>query len=261
MSSVFHAYTVSLDGVVRYVGVTTQSVKQRWYQHVFGAVSQGKGHALGAAIRKYGRGGFVVEHVASAWDAASLNDLETLLIGQHGTFGKPNYNMTTGGDARFSFAPETIELMSAERRGRVVSEETKAKHRLYRHTEESRAKMSASRVGRKLSPEHIAKTAAFHTGRKRPAETGAKISEKAKNRSVETRERMAAAQRGKKMSPEAIEKTAAKNRGRKRSAEYVANLRAKLLGVPKSSEHKAKLRAATLSHYAKMRSKDQLELL
>lgn len=56
--------------------------------------------------------------------------------------------------------------------------------------DESRRKMSEARMGRKISPESIAKTAAFHTGRKRSEETCRRISEALRGKTI-PRERVA----------------------------------------------------------------------
>jgi group I intron endonuclease len=81
-------------------------------------------------------------------------------------------------------------------------------------------------------PETIARVAAFHRGRKR---------------SAETRARIAAAAKGRKPSPAAIAKTAAANRGRKRSAEFRAKMSADRKGKRRTNfpeELKARLRTA-----------------
>jgi len=77
----------------------------------------------------------------------------------------------------------------------------------FKHSEETKAKLSAAHKGKKLSEEHkanigkagmgriqskeeIEKRAAFHRGRKRPKETGQKISKKAKIRWEDPNERL-----------------------------------------------------------------------
>lgn len=79
----------------------------------------------------------------------------------------------------------------------------------YKHTPETRAKMSAAQRGRTFSSEHRAKISAGLRGRKLSPESIAK---------------MAAANRGRPRSPEAIAKTAAANSGRTRSPESIAKM-------------------------------------
>lgn len=98
-----------------------------------------------------------------------------------------------------------------------------------RHSDVSRAKISASKKGKKpdLSDEQRARMSALHKGRKRSPETGAKIS---------------AANTGRKMSPEAIAKTRAANLGRKASDATKAKLSAIHKGQQVSPEHRDALR-------------------
>lgn len=91
--------------------------------------------------------------------------------------------------------------------------------------------------GYKHTPEAIAKTVAFHTGRKRSAETRAKIAAKAT---------------GRKADPARIEMLASLNRGRKRqfTEEHKANIGAAGEGRPMPPHVKEALR---LSHVGKPR--------
>jgi hypothetical protein len=81
-------------------------------------------------------------------------------------------------------------------------------------SDETRAKMSAARRGRKMSPEAIAKTAAAHRGMKRSEETREKIRAAQSNPSAETRAKIAASMTGRKLSPESIAKREATRRAK-----------------------------------------------
>lgn len=72
----------------RYVGKTTRTIEDRWYQHKKNA-EYGHGTYLYRAIRKYGVENFTCEFLADG-----LDEEEILLIEQL----KPEYNMTSGGD-------------------------------------------------------------------------------------------------------------------------------------------------------------------
>ena len=117
MTHQFHAYVVSRDGVARYVGVTTKGVMRRWnYGH---KQPGGKTRtALRDAIRKYGSSAFTVEHVASAWDIASLSDLERILIEQYDTLTPNGYNLKTGGFIGIVYSDEVRKRISEVTRGR-----------------------------------------------------------------------------------------------------------------------------------------------
>jgi group I intron endonuclease len=100
----------------RYVGITTASLEQRWYQHRWLA-AKGATQALYKAIRKYGAEQFQIEPIDTA------NTLEELLVKERahierlGTFTKNGrgYNMTLGGDGVFGFEfdEETRNRMAA----------------------------------------------------------------------------------------------------------------------------------------------------
>lgn len=113
-----------------------------------------------------------------------------------------------------------------------------------RHTEEARANMSAAAVGKKKSPEHCAAMRAANLGREVAAGTRAKLS---------------AAQTGKKMPPRTAEwraKMSAAQVGRAKSPEHRAKLSAALKGrkmPPRTPEHCAALSATTTAYYARRR--------
>lgn len=82
---------------------------------------------------------------------------------------------------------KAVELLRQRWAGRKHTPESLEKMRLAQQnrkpiTEETRAKLSAASKGRKQSPEAIAKTVAFHTGRKRSEEFRERMREIAKNR-------------------------------------------------------------------------------
>jgi group I intron endonuclease len=88
-------------------------------------------------------------------------------------------------------------------------------------SENTKAKLSAVLSGRKIAPESLAKTVAWHTGSKRSDETRAKISESLTGRklSEEHREKLSEAHSGKRKSPESVAKSAAGHVGMKHSDE------------------------------------------
>lgn len=152
----FIAYTISLGGIVKYVGITTTTIEIRWRRHC----ANKKDGALQRAIRKHGRQAFVIKHVASSWDVKSLNALEALLVAQYGTFGWPGYNMTAGGNQPLIFTPEVHERATRHLRNpspemrRNMSEGAKRRF----STPEGKAAQSASQQAR-WTPEARAKQA------------------------------------------------------------------------------------------------------
>lgn len=99
------------------------------------------------------------------------------------------------------------------------------------HTQETRNKMSARQLGKKLSPEHIENTRKGLVGRKMTPEQC---------------EKMRQAKLGKKRGPQSEEhraKIAAANRGRPLSIEHKAKLAAAKLGTKRPPEAIAKFKA------------------
>ncbi len=142
-----------------------------------------------------------------------LNISETMYIEKYDSF-KNGYNLTTGGDGGLGrvpwnkgkkFSDESKAKMSVAhmgntaRRGKKATEETRVKlsesHRGYKHTDEQKAKISASQKGR-VSP---------MKGKKHSEETKKKMSIVALKlglKSEETKKRMRKAQKGKTFSEE-----------------------------------------------------------
>ena len=153
----------------QYVGITTQTVSQRWSDHC-----KANDTYLARAIRKHGKISFIIEHIASAGTIDDLKELEKILIQQHQTLKPNGYNVHPGGDIA-KHTPQTIERMravqssrSAEWRanlskaltGQIISEERRRKLSLVERTPEQRAKIAAALTGRKVSKEITAKQSA-----------------------------------------------------------------------------------------------------
>lgn len=86
---------------------------------------------------------------------------------------------------------EVRARMRAAQQGKVVSEEVKAKLRKFRHTEESRAKMSLTRTGRSLSIEHRKAIASGNAGIKPSDTTRKAVAEANKHRILTDAQRKA----------------------------------------------------------------------
>ena len=213
----FHAYIVSMDGAVKYVGITTRGVAKRWTEHKRSKACR----LLFRAMAKYGAESFVIEHVASAWDKESLLDLEAILARQWGTLAPDGYNLKAGGSQNLIISDETRARMRASNVGRIQTGQKREKNRIAstgrQDTPETRAKKSTSRIGIKFSPSHLAnmsrvqlghchsdatraKMSATRTGRKHTAEWKEKqrISAIRRGISQETRARMKLAYQGRR---------------------------------------------------------------
>lgn len=156
-----------------YVGITKQSLAQRWRVHVSSALRGDRPHhRMSCAIRKYGRDDFDMielfdygsDVLAIAAEKELIAQLELVTLG---------YNMSPGGEPRFyqSETSRAAHIKSLTGRVRSAAE---------------RAAISAGRKGIVFSDDHRAKLSAAKLGKtRRPhtEETKRKMSEAAKNRS------------------------------------------------------------------------------
>jgi group I intron endonuclease len=151
--------TCSANGKV-YIGYTSKTADERFQTHLLNAKWKRK-TALYDAIRKYGSDAFSVETVLTCDDHSSACKHEIQLIVALGCLLPAGYNMTQGGDG----VPLTAEHWRriGERKRGVCSPKQLAANRRrvgQKVSEETRAKLSAVRKGRKQTPEQVAKRAA-----------------------------------------------------------------------------------------------------
>lgn len=151
-----------------YVGQTLKTVKDRWKAK---ADSYKTSSFFNSAIKKYGWDSFdhqvVVENVKTQEELDNLEKLWILCL--QATNSEFGYNLETGGGngkpnaearKRMSEGQKRIGNKPPNATGRVLSEETKELMRIARKkhgfTQEHRDKITASLIGRKLTPEHVA---------------------------------------------------------------------------------------------------------
>jgi hypothetical protein len=103
---------------------------------------------------------------------AGAKHAEKLWIRELGTFGSSGYNATTGGEGvtGYEFSAESRARMSAKRLGRPRPDLVGK-----RASEETRAKMRAAKLGVPRAPGIAEKTAASQRGRKHTEEARAKM--------------------------------------------------------------------------------------
>lgn len=205
----------------QYIGITSD-LKRRWNQHV--AVN-GSAPALHAAIKKYGKDGFVLTHICDAFDFEFACDLEKFLIQQHNTKAPHGYNLTDGGDGVVG-RPMTEEDKEVRRKA--------SKAFMDGMSAEERSVKFGSAKGRKWSPEQIEQIRASNKGKnlgKHPSEDARRkmsAAHKARSRkplSEETKEKIRQALLGRKM-PESQKPKHASFVGRKHTEETKARIRA-----------------------------------
>jgi group I intron endonuclease len=153
---VWHIYKVTcLVNGKSYIGMTSDTVKQRWSNHVCQATRGNKRSILHRAIRKYGRERFAITVLRAASSLDEASQAEQFLIIEHGTLLPAGYNVTHGGmgtvGLRKPHSALTRGKIGAANRTRIITADT-------------RLKMSAAKQGKPLSAEHREKLSAAHKG-------------------------------------------------------------------------------------------------
>ena len=183
----------------KYVGITKHDLYTRIWYHLR---SQNK-TIFGNALRAYDLESFEFSVIDMAFNRAMLCEKEQHWIKVHNCIYPNGYNLTTGGEHP-ELSLETRAKMSATHK--LMTDELQILHISNigkRRSAETRAKMSAAAKGRLKSLEHRAAISKSHQGKTLSPETRAKISKAGKGRvhSLESRAKMSAAQRGKPKPP------------------------------------------------------------
>lgn len=201
--------TNTIDNTL-YVGKTTQTIANRWLRHLSDARLEKYNSHLHRAIRKYGTDAFTVEPLilleSDFVDENSLNDGERLMI----RLLRVNcrlYNLTEGGEgiSGFKHTKETRRKISKAKRGKALSGECRRRMSESRKgkmpSQECRRKGLAALVGRPVSEETRRRLSESNRGQNLggtlPEETRRKISNSLKGRPVseETRRKISEAKR------------------------------------------------------------------
>jgi|DEB19_MinimDraft_3_1074340.scaffolds.fasta_scaffold02283_2 group I intron endonuclease len=124
-------YLVSLNGVPKYVGFTTQTIEKRWKKHIWDS-KKIRCPALHSAINKYGPEAFTITEIYSSEDVNhTLNVMEPHFIREHNTHVDcGGYNISYGGDSSTlgrKHSPETRKKIGKAHLGKPLSEEHKQK--------------------------------------------------------------------------------------------------------------------------------------
>lgn len=130
-----------------YVGKTSKSVEKRWNDHLKKAKAK-ENRRLYDSINKYGSENFKIAELDSADDEEKINEMESWYIHIFRSYNKEyGYNMTFGGDGG-----NTISGFSEERR-KEYSEKLSMIRKGFKHSLESKIKMSENSKGKKLTEE------------------------------------------------------------------------------------------------------------
>jgi group I intron endonuclease len=193
-----------------YIGQTVRTVERRQAKHIEAAKSGT--YALNNAMRKHGVENFVFETLFHCLSKEEMDRKEIETIKTMGSKVPHGYNLTDGGEGSVGF----------------------------KHSAESRARMSRAHRGVIFTDERKAKISVAGRGLKRSAETRAKISAAKKiwNPSM----------LGKKHTDETKKKLRMLTTGKKRSEEFCRRNSELKKGIILSAEHRAKISAGLLGN-------------
>lgn len=141
-----------------YIGVTSRSVEERFNEHVRLAKRENIYH-FHQAINKYGAESFITEILEENVPSTKIVESEKFWIKKFDSF-KNGYNMTEGGQghtAGFKHTEETKKKISESHLGKILTDEHKKNIGLASskqiHTVERRLEQSERMKGKKLSNE------------------------------------------------------------------------------------------------------------
>lgn len=175
-----------------YIGQTITSLARRRADHI----REKKCPALARAIIKYGDQ--IQWAILCRIDREGLDAAEQFYIARYNTISPNGYNLQTGGRLSHTIADESRAKMSAARLGKPPANKGKPRSAI------TRARISASNRGKKRSAETCAKISVVNKGRKRTEQFKRKLS---------------IANTGKKLTPSHKAKIGAANKGKKRTAQ------------------------------------------
>lgn len=237
MNPIVGIYKITSPSNKVYIGQSVD-INRRWRNHRESISCKSRRSKLKSSFQKYGFDNHRFEVLQECLEE-KLNELEKYYVDLFQTFNsKHGLNLKDGGRAG-KLSVESIAKMALSLTGKMKSEETKAKHRLYRPTEEQKRKISLAQIGRKLSQETKDKIALAHTGRKLSDERKIKCSLGRKGKPHT--EEFKAKRRAYRHTPEARAKISLANKGREVTTKM---LRAKIsrIGIKRSEETIAKMR-------------------
>ena len=186
----------------RYIGLTKQSVKQRWSGHLSDSKRK-KNYLFNRAIRKYGPDAFKCEILQTFRTIKEANILEVKWIKYFNSNDKTiGYNSTPGGKC-YKQSEETKSKIRSARKLQPCPRTGKY------HSAESKLKMSLGHIGKKRKPfsnETRSKMAIARRGRAVSEEVKTILRDKniGKQLSAETKAKISSSNKGKKMSSAAI---------------------------------------------------------
>ena len=139
-----------------YIGQTIKPIEQRKHEHIWNATNKKYRSYLHNAINKYGIENFKWEILCACSTNDELNKKEIDLIIEQNSYLPNGYNLTFGGGgiSGYKHTEETKQKISKKRMG-------------IKFTEETKQKMSKRLIGVPQSPSVVQKRTLKNTGKKR----------------------------------------------------------------------------------------------
>jgi len=186
---IIYLITCLITGM-QYIGKTTGNLQKRWKRHCY----ENKCRYLYNAIKKYGKENFRVKPIFMCDSEILLNQKEQYYIKLYNTLAPNGYNLTEGGEGG-KLSEETKKKISKSLLGNQYAVG-------YKHTKETKAKMSLQRQGSKngMFGLHRFGKDSPHYGKKH---------------SVEAKQKMSISQTGKKRSPKVLKAMSKRMQGSK----------------------------------------------
>jgi group I intron endonuclease len=167
---IIYKATNKINGKI-YIGQTINSLRQRKRGHINSALSKHDTSYFHFALRKYGPESFDWETIVEGpGSLETLNELEKHFIQLYNSFEK-GYNLTLGGNsnAGFKHSEETKKRLSEMNKGKKLSNETKRKMSEFQRSkvvpEETRRRISEGHKGLKPSEKTRKKMSESRKGR------------------------------------------------------------------------------------------------
>ena len=238
---IYVLYDPRKPDLIRYVGWTTNP-KRRLAAHLREArVNKTYCQCWKQSLLKVGI--VPVMLILESGFGSTYKDAEVRWISHYRSLGAKLTNLTDGGDGTKgrTNSPEHRAIISAYRKGRSASPETRLAQRL-------------AHLGKPLEPERVAKIAAANRGRKQSKEERDK--RRGKKMPPEGVAKSVSARRGQKRSPEFSKKMSLALRGRKLSTQHILNMEASRQGRKHSTRTKKSISESIKEWHAKRRLQD-----
>lgn len=191
-------YVMRFTSGKSYIGVTSKTARYRYSKHC-ADVRRGSELVVHKAWRRYGAPSITTLAIG---EIEYLCEMEIKAISVYGTLMPEGYNMALGGQTSPALNPDVAKKISLSKKGKPIHPNTRLacikKNTGFKHSIETRKKLSRIRTGHTTSDETKRKISEAQKGRQQSAEAVAK---------------MAQSLRGKKQTPESIAKRAEKMRG------------------------------------------------